>query len=166
MRIYVASFLFALTAAVLWGWIQNHFTPQNLVVGFLWGIGILLLWRQRFLREPWTQASWRRAVWGVWCIGILLRAILLSNIFVLQRVIRPRLALRPGIVAVPTELKSDLAVTTLANSITLTPGTFTIFITPDKEILFVHALDMDTPEEVAGSIKSALEKPIGRVERA
>ena len=166
MRNYVAYLLFALTAGVLWSWFQNQFTFQNLVVGFLWGVAILLVWGHTFLLEPWTHVTWRKGFWGAVYMGILLKEIFLANIFVARRLLRLRVNIRPGIVKVPTDLDSGLAVTTLANSITLTPGTFTLYITPDNKTLFVHALDMESPEQVAAGIKGALERPIRRVEQA
>jgi multicomponent Na+:H+ antiporter subunit E len=44
--------------------------------------------------------------------------------------------LKPGIVKVKTTLKSDIAKTFLANSITMTPGTMSVDVVDD--ILYIH----------------------------
>ena len=50
--------------------------------------------------------------------------------------------IRPGIVEIKTSLKSDLAKVALANSITLTPGTFTLDILGDR--LLIHWINVKT----------------------
>ena len=77
----------------------------------------------------------------------------------------PRLSIRPGLIAYRTELKSALAITTLANIITLTPGTLTLAVSDDRETLFIHALDIDHPEIVAATIRDSFEKRLLELER-
>jgi multicomponent Na+:H+ antiporter subunit E len=52
------------------------------------------------------------------------------------RVLHPDLPIRPGIVRIRTTLKSEMAKTFLANSITLTPGTLVMDI--DGQDLYIH----------------------------
>ena len=49
------------------------------------------------------------------------------------------------------------ALTVLANMITLTPGTLTLDISPDRRYLYVHTLNLDDPEEVKQEIRLAFE---------
>ena len=67
-----------------------------------------------------------------------------ANFDVAFRVIHPDVPIRPGIVKVRTTLKSDMAKTFLANSITLTPGTLTIDI--DEQDLYIHWINIDTDD--------------------
>jgi len=67
-----------------------------------------------------------------------------ANLDVAVRVIHPDVPIRPGIVKVRTTLKSEMAKTFLANSITLTPGTLTIDI--DGEDFYVHWINIDTED--------------------
>ena len=67
-----------------------------------------------------------------------------ANIDVAIRVIHPDVLIRPGIVKVRTTLKSEMAKTFLANSITLTPGTLTIDI--DGQDLYVHWINIHTDD--------------------
>ena len=67
-----------------------------------------------------------------------------ANIDVALRVLHPDVPIRPGIVKVRTTLKTDMAKTFLANSITLTPGTLTMDI--DGDDLYIHWINIDTDD--------------------
>lgn len=66
-----------------------------------------------------------------------------ANVQVAIIVLHPLRPIRPGIVKIRTELSKDTAVTILANSITLTPGTFTVDINPEGTRLYIHCLSID-----------------------
>ena len=68
----------------------------------------------------------------------LLIEIYKANWPVIKACVSANLDINPALVKVKTRCESDLAKTIFANSITLTPGTFTIEIEGDK--LLVHAL--------------------------
>jgi len=70
-----------------------------------------------------------------------------ANLDVMVRVIHPELPIRPGIVKVRTTLRSEMAKTFLANSITLTPGTLTVDI--DGSDFYVHWINIDTDDAAA-----------------
>jgi len=88
-----------------------------------------------------------------------------ANWAVLRIVLRPRLALRPGILAYRTELRTDLAKTWLANMITLTPGTLTLFVSDDRRTLYIHTLDIDDTSKIADSIRRAFESKLLELEK-
>ncbi|MCD5424975.1 MAG: Na+/H+ antiporter subunit E [Methanosarcinaceae archaeon] len=81
--------------------------------------------------------------------------IIIANIEVTRRILDPKLSISPGIVKISTNLKSESALTTLANSITLTPGTLTMDII-DGEV-FIHCL---LEEYGVGLSKGEFEKRI------
>ncbi|MCL1905824.1 MAG: Na+/H+ antiporter subunit E [Clostridiales bacterium] len=86
-----------------------------------------------------------------------------------KRALSPNLNINPGIVKVPSELQSEYALSMLANSITLTPGTITMDIAEQegKNYYYIHWIDVsETEREKAGdSIKGALESGIRRIWR-
>jgi len=94
--------------------------------------------------------------WGLGKAGRLIAYLLMlvweifkANLHVAYVVLHPRLPIRPGIVKVRTALTSDAALTMLANSITLTPGTMTVDIDKKHGYLYIHwitALDGDVEE--------------------
>jgi multicomponent Na+:H+ antiporter subunit E len=74
-----------------------------------------------------------------WYVPWLLVEIVRANLAVMRIVLDPRLPIDPVVVRVRAPLRGALAVTTLANSITLTPGTITLDAEDDQ--LTVHALE-------------------------
>lgn len=97
---------------------------------------------------------------------ILAREIWLSAVTVAKLVFAPVERLRSGFLAIRMDVRSDLAITTLANAITLTPGTITVHVEPPKHTIVIHAIDIGhDPEEVRQSIKNVLEANILRWSR-
>ncbi len=84
-----------------------------------------------------------------WLIG----QIILANFHLLKLVFHPKMKdlIDPKIVTLRTNLTSDIAITTLANSITLTPGTITI--TANRDGIFkIHAIDRESAEGLGGTM--------------
>lgn len=75
-------------------------------------------------------------------IPVFLWEVLKANLDVAYRVLHPGLPITPGIVKVTTTLRSEMAMTFLANSITLTPGTMSVDIDADQRVLYVHWIDV------------------------
>ena len=63
-----------------------------------------------------------------------------ANFDVAYRVITGKI--NPGIVKISPDLKTDLGVTLLANSITLTPGTLSVDIDEEKNELYIHWINV------------------------
>jgi multisubunit Na+/H+ antiporter MnhE subunit len=96
-------------------------------------------------------------------LAIVVREIWLSAVTVAKLALGPIDRLRSGFVALPMDAESDLEVTTLANSITLTPGTITVHVDPPNRTIVIHAIDIGhDPEDVRRSIKTVLEANILR----
>ena len=66
--------------------------------------------------------------------------IVLANLDVAYRVLHPKMPIDPRVIEFETTLRGDFALVTLANSITLTPGTITILVEPEKGKFWVHAI--------------------------
>ena len=88
-----------------------------------------------------------------------------ANIDVAYRVIHPRLPISPGIVKVRTTLKSDTALTFLANSITLTPGTMSVDVDRASGVLYIHWIDVKAKETEAATriIVERFEKILSKI---
>ncbi len=83
----------------------------------------------------------------------LLLEIIKANFHLLKLAFHPRMKelIDPHIITFKTNLKSDIAITTLANSITLTPGTITV--TADRDGVFrVHAIDKASADALPGKM--------------
>lgn len=89
-----------------------------------------------------------------------LKELMVANLRVARAVIGNPYALRPGIVRIPLEGHTDRSVTVLANLITLTPGTLSLDVEPDRSALYVHCLDVAHPDEVRADIKNGFERRV------
>lgn len=78
-------------------------------------------------------------------IPVFLWEMVKANIDVARRVLMPSLPIRPGIVKVKTNLKTEIGKLLLSNSITLTPGTFTVDVKGNH--LYIHWIEVESMEE-------------------
>ena len=94
-----------------------------------------------------------------------LKELVVSSLRVAYDVVTPPIYARPGVIEVPIEAKTDLEITLLANLITLTPGTLTLDVAPDRKSLYVHAMFVDDPEQIRAEIKNGMERRLLEVMR-
>ncbi|MBQ5777346.1 MAG: Na+/H+ antiporter subunit E [Oscillospiraceae bacterium] len=90
-----------------------------------------------------------------------------ANVDVACRALSPRLPIDPGIVKIETDLKSEYALSALANSITLTPGTITLDIVEEngKNFFYIHWIDAQEQEikPASDAIAGTLQKWVRRI---
>ncbi len=77
-----------------------------------------------------------------------------ANVDVAARVLLPGTTIEPEVILIPLRVETDLAVTTIANSITVTPGTVTLDHDEEANALFVHAIDGRDPEAIVAPIRT------------
>ncbi|MCF7930711.1 MAG: Na+/H+ antiporter subunit E [Acholeplasmataceae bacterium] len=96
-------------------------------------------------------------------LPVFIWKLILANFDVARRVLSPKIPLNPGIVKIPTSLKGDFGKLTLANSITLTPGTLSIDI--EDEYLYIHTVDVKGTSEQENQklISGPFEKILGGI---
>lgn len=157
-----AAFLVVILA-LIWVAITGSFSGLNLLFGGLVG-GVALLLLRGSVTGPTHLKRARRALS---LLGLFLYELVVSALRVAVTVLRPdmKTIIRPAIVAVPLTVKSDKEITLLANLITLTPGTLSVDLSPDKALLYVHTLTFDTKEAMIAEIKNGFEKKILEVFR-
>jgi multicomponent Na+:H+ antiporter subunit E len=108
-----------------------------------------------------TLRALRRSLVWLRFSGHYLAELVRSSLRVAADVVTPASRARPGIVRVPLEAESDLEIALVANLISLTPGTLTIDVAPDRSCLLVHVMFVDgDEEEVARSLKESVERPV------
>jgi len=130
-------------AFIMWCFLNWVPDAQHLIVGIFVSVLVAILTGDLFVQRPHIWANPRRYWYFLGqYVPIFLWEVIKANIDVAYRVIHPDLPINPGIVKVKTDLKSDTALTFLANSITLTPGTMSVDIDKDKGILYVHWIDV------------------------
>jgi len=145
--------------AFLWMFLKTDFTPASFVVGYFWGLVILFIFRSYF-----PDRFYLHRVWAVIKLFFLfIKELLLSNLNVLMHVLKPKVDIKPGIFALPTDLQKDWEIMLLGNLITLTPGTLTVDVSDDNKILYIHAINIDDVKESVDGIKNTFEKAIMEV---
>lgn len=88
----------------------------------------------------------KKIIWFIYYILIFSWECLKANIDGVFRLIHPDLPINPGIVKIKTTLTSNIGLTLLANSLTLTPGTMTVDIDKEEGILYVHWIDVKSQD--------------------
>jgi multicomponent Na+:H+ antiporter subunit E len=136
MIIFLVTFLIWLGLTAGGGW-------QEIVAGLVMALAASLIVR-RFRRLAAPKADFkhwpRRLIFSLLYFFRFLWELAKANLNVASIVLHPKRPIKPGIIKIRTGLKTDAALTTLANSITLTPGTFTVDINPAKGELYIHCL--------------------------
>ena len=148
IRCFVYLFLFLIA---VWLCLTSTFEWQELVTGILISIVLAFFLNKSYSTLGLPPLSLKRLLAFVMYLGFLLIEIVKANIDVAYRILHPKMPIKPGIVTIRTNLKQDIAKLILANSITLTPGTFTVDIIGDKLLIHwinVKAEDLDTASKI------------------
>jgi multicomponent Na+:H+ antiporter subunit E len=106
--------------------------------------------------------------WATVLLGCaFFRDLVISSLQVARAVLGPRGAITPRFIVVPlAHARSDLEITLVANYITLTPGTLTVDVSPDRSRLLVHALLAgETGDEIRADVRDGIEARVTRVTR-
>lgn len=86
-------------------------------------------------------------------LGFFFTELLVANVTVARLVIDPRATLHPGVVDVPLRVETPAAVTVIANSISLTPGTLSLDYDDDANEVRVHAVDISDADAIVDTIR-------------
>ena len=156
ITIFILSLLF-------WFLITFRLTLPNLIVGSIAALITTLIFGRYFLRNVYKFLQPHRYFWLMIYFFIFIWACIKANLDVAYRVLHPAMPIKPGIVKVKTELKSEFARTILANSITMTPGTIAVDIIGDY--LYIHWIYVrsEDPEVYTPVISGQFEKFIKKI---
>lgn len=157
-----------LALAVLWLFING--TPltlespvesaENILASFLGGLvigmPIAYVFRRFYNEEIDIRGGVAAIPFAALYLLLFMWELLTANLDVARRVLSPSMPIEPDVVEVPLRVQSDLAITTIANSITLTPGTLTMDYNDERNSLYVHG--------ITGKNRDAVVEPIRRWE--
>lgn len=148
---------------LFWLLITFSVTPANILVGAAAALLGVWMFGKYFVHNLYKFAQPRRYYWFIIYLGIFIWEVLKANFYVAYFVIHPAMPIKPGIVRVPLEVKSEIARTMLANSITMTPGTISVDIIGDD--IFVHWIYVksEKPEEYTREVSGRFEKYIKKI---
>ncbi len=147
--------LLSLTLVVVWLGLVNTFTLGNLILGSIIGLVVPMLTAAYWPNRP----SIARPLKVVEYVLVVLWDILVANIEVAMVILFKREpAIHSQWIPIPLELKSAEAITVLAGTITLTPGTVSTMLAADGSAILVHCLHTDEPDTVRDQIKTRYER--------
>lgn len=152
--------LLSLTLAIVWILLVNRLTLGTLV------LALILATVLPILTAPWwpDRPRLRRPLGLVAYALIVLWDVIVAN-FQVARIILlvPRDQIRSAWVTVPLDLVSPEAISLLAGTITMTPGTLTADFSADRRALLIHALHAPDPDALRDTIKTRYEARLKRI---
>ncbi len=151
----VAGVLFAL----LWLFVRGvALSPLPIIGEFLIGLGVGLpiafVSRRLYDEQVPVRRSLLVLPYGILYSVVFLKDLVIANFDVAYRVLAPWAPIKPSVIVFPLRVRTDLAITTIANSITLTPGTLTMDYDAEHNALIVHTLYMDDRQAVVRPIRT------------
>lgn len=147
--------LLTLLLTLVWLLMVNSFSLNSLLFGLFLGIVI------PFITQPYwpDRPTLRNPAMVVEYILIVFYDIVVANIVVARLILFTRNRdLHPNWVCIPLELRTPEAITVLAGTITLTPGTVSADLSSHGHMLLVHCLDAPDPAAIRDEIKQRYER--------
>lgn len=143
-----------LMLVLLWMLLLNDFSLGGLLLGILLGVVISHLTSQFWPERP-PIKSFRKAFSY---LGLVAWDVVVANLQVTRIILFRRAdALDVRWVVLPLELRSPEAISVLAGTITMTPGTVSCDLSADGRSLLVHCLDAPDAEEAVRAMKDRYE---------
>ncbi|MTH77704.1 Na+/H+ antiporter subunit E [Paracoccus aestuariivivens] len=143
-----------LVLIAVWMLLVNRWAVGSLVFATILGVVIPLM-----TAPYWPDTARLKAPGKIPAyLAVVLHDIIKANLDVAMIVLfKPRSELRPAWIVIPMDLHQPEAITTLASTITLTPGTLTCDLSEDGRALLVHCLHAPDPDSVVEEIKTRYE---------
>jgi multicomponent K+:H+ antiporter subunit E len=145
--------------ALIWLLLVNSLSPGQILLGLIlgWAIPVFTLrfWPERVrIHKPLTLMRF---------LAVVMYDILIANLAVAALILGGPKHVKPAFVRVPLALRTDLGISLLANTVSLTPGTVSAWLSPDRSHLIVHGLKVKDPDALIAEIKRRYEAPIKEV---
>lgn len=152
--------LLTILLAVVWVLLQNEITAGMAVFGVILGI---IIPRATAIWWPDRPKGFRMGRMITYSF-LVMWDIIVANIQVAWIVLTvPNKKLKPAWIVIPLELKQPEAITVLAGTITLTPGTVSADLSDEGHSLLVHVLHTDDPDGVRDEIKTRYERRLKEI---
>ncbi|TCO71741.1 Na+/H+ antiporter subunit E [Rhodovulum euryhalinum] len=152
--------LLSLTLTLVWLGLVNKLTPGNLVLGLVMGIVVPVMTAPYWPNRP----RIRRPLRVVEYMLVVVWDILVANVQVAMIILFKRNEnIHSKWISVPLDLTSAEAITVLAGTITMTPGTVSSMLSADGGSILVHALHTDDPDGVRDQIKARYERRLKEI---
>ncbi|MCB1405797.1 MAG: Na+/H+ antiporter subunit E [Rhodobacteraceae bacterium] len=152
--------LLSLTLFLVWLLLVNSISLNSIVFAAILGLVVPMITQPYWPDMP--RLSKPMAIPAY--VLIVLYDIVMANIQVAMIVLfKPKSRLQPAWVCVPLDLRTPEAITVLAGTITLTPGTVSCDLAEDGHAVLVHCLHAPDPAAVRDDIKSRYERRLKEI---
>lgn len=149
-----------LVITAVWLLLVNAFSLGALVLGLIIGVLVPLFTGPYWPGRPHIRHPIKIAAYML----IVLWDIVVSNVQVAYLVLfRKGDSLRSRFVTIPLEIETPEAITMLAGTITMTPGTVSADLSACGRALLVHCLETDDPEGTVAQIKHRYERRLKEI---
>ena len=154
MRALVPHPLLSVTLLLVWVALANEVSAGSIALGLVLGLVVPVATGPFWPDRPRVGRPLKIVEYTL----VVLYDIVVANLQVARLILMvPSDRLRSRYVAIPLELTSPEAITVLAGTITMTPGTLSAELAADGRALLVHGLDVPDPEALVAEIKSRYE---------
>ncbi|RBI59711.1 cation transporter [halophilic archaeon] len=145
--------------AILWLFIRGvTLDPTTILgeflIGLTVGMPIAFTFRRFYTPETNIVRNLRVSPYVLLYTAVFIKDLVRSNFDVAYRALLPSMPMEPGVIVLPLRVQTDGAITTIANSITLTPGTLTMDYDEEANALYVHSIDARDVQTVIDPIRT------------
>lgn len=140
-----------------WAGLLGTFSPESLISGFLVSYALLAVATRG---RPGHDTYFRKLPLLAGFVVYYLWEMVKSNAMIAYDVLTPTHHMKPGVLGIPLEAETDLEITVLANLISMTPGTLSLDVSPDRRTLYVHAMYIHDAAALRADIKDNLERRV------
>ncbi|MCH8500188.1 MAG: Na+/H+ antiporter subunit E [Marinobacter sp.] len=155
------GFFWNVMLALAWVALSGTFSAMNLLAGFIFGYFVLLVMQ---IKVPSLNGYARRIPQVIRFVLFFIKELIKANFRVAYDVATPVWYMKPGVIGVPLEAKTDVEIMFLTSVISLTPGTLSLDVSDDKRMLFIHAMFLQDEDELRRDLKE-LERRILEIMR-
>lgn len=149
----------SLMLLAIWLLLVNRISVGHLLLGTVLGWAIPL-YTARFWPD---DVRVRRPMVLLRLLGVVLFDILVANIAVARLVLGSPARIQPAFVEMPLSLHSEVGISLLASTVSLTPGTVSAYLSADRTRLLIHSLHATDPDAVIATIRQRYEAPLKEV---
>jgi multicomponent K+:H+ antiporter subunit E len=146
----------SLVLAIVWPVLNQSWSAGQWLLGAL--LALVIPWFTEPLRTD--KPLLRRPVVAARLTLRVLADIVTSNVEVARRILGPESAIRPAYVWLPLSITDAHGIVALAGIVTMTPGTLSADLTPDRRHLLIHAFNVDDAAALIATIKARYEAPL------
>ena len=137
-----------------WVVLTGDFSGLNLLAGLVFGYLVPALIQPQV---PALAGYAQRLPRLVRFIGFFLKELVMANLKVAFDIVTPPWYMKPGVIAMPLQARSEFEIAFVANLISLTPGTLSLDVSDDRRVLYIHAMFLDD--------EAALRRNLAEMER-